>query len=83
MSRMVREQARRELLSNAAAQARRAAELAQFEYNEGLTDFQAVLDSERALALLEDDLAVASTAIARQFIVIQKALGDTASPPPS
>jgi NodT family efflux transporter outer membrane factor (OMF) lipoprotein len=83
MSRMVREQARRELLSKAAAQARRAAELAQFEYNEGLTDFQAVLDSERALALLEDDLAVANTAIARQFIVIQKALGDTASPPPS
>jgi hypothetical protein len=83
MSRLVREQARRQLLSSAAAQARRAAELAQFEYNEGLTDFQAVLDSERALALLEDDLAVANTAIAKQFIMIQKALGDTASPPPS
>lgn len=83
MSRLVREQARRELLSSAAVQARRAAELAQFEYNEGLSDFQAVLDSERALALLEDDLAVANTAIAKQFIMIQKALGDTASLPTS
>ena len=76
MSRFVREQARRESLVSASAQARRATELAHIEYKEGLTDFQAVIDSERTLASLEDDLAVASASIAKQFIVIQKALGD-------
>ena len=79
MTRLVREQARRESLARAANQARRAVELAQFEYNEGLSDFQAVLDSQRALALLEDDLTLASAAIAKHFIAVQKALGDTST----
>ncbi|MGH8019171.1 MAG: efflux transporter outer membrane subunit [Opitutaceae bacterium] len=77
MTAFVREQSRRSSLQEAATQARRAVELAQFEYNEGLSDFQAVLDSERALAQLEDDLAQTGAAITIQYIVLQKALGDS------
>jgi NodT family efflux transporter outer membrane factor (OMF) lipoprotein len=75
MTGFVRGQSRRESLLEAAAQARRAVELAQFEYNEGLSDFQAVLDSQRALAQLDDELAQTDAGIATQFIALQKALG--------
>ena len=62
----MREQARRGSLREAATQARRAVELAQTQYREGLSDFQSVLDSERALAELEDELAQSDAAIATQ-----------------
>lgn len=75
MTGVVRGQARRDFLLKAAAQARRAVELAQFEYREGASDFQIVLDSERALAQLEDELAQADAGIATQFIALQKAIG--------
>lgn len=75
MTGFLRGQSRRESLLEAAAQARHAVELAQFEYNEGLSDFQAVLDSQRALALLDDELAQTDAGIATQFIALQKALG--------
>jgi NodT family efflux transporter outer membrane factor (OMF) lipoprotein len=75
MTAFVREQARRRSLAEAAAQARRSVELANTEYGEGLTDFQAVLDSERALAALEDDLARSDAAIAANLIALYKALG--------
>ncbi len=76
MTAFVRKQVRRDALREAATQARRAVELAQFEYNEGLSDFQAVLDSERALAQLEDELVQTDAAITTHYIVLQKALGD-------
>jgi outer membrane protein TolC len=75
MSNFVREQTRRRDLLDAAVQARRAVELAQLEYKEGQSDFQAVLDSERALAQLEDELAQTDAAITTQFIALHKALG--------
>lgn len=75
MTAFVREQLRRRDLLEAAREARRAVELAQLEYREGQTDFQAVLDSERGLALLEDELARADAAIAAHFIALHKALG--------
>jgi NodT family efflux transporter outer membrane factor (OMF) lipoprotein len=75
MTGFLRGQSRRESLLEAAAQARHAVELAQFEYNEGLSDFQAVLDSQRALATLDDELAQTDAGIATQFIALQKALG--------
>jgi NodT family efflux transporter outer membrane factor (OMF) lipoprotein len=75
MTAFLREQARRRDLLDAAVQARRAVELAQLEYKEGQSDFQAVLDSERALAQLEDELAQADAAIATQFVALHKALG--------
>lgn len=84
MTSFVREQDRRASLERAAEHARRAVELAQTQYREGLTDFQAVLDSLRIVAGLEDELAVSDAAITTHFIALYKALGggfDASSPP--
>jgi multidrug efflux system outer membrane protein len=75
MDGFVREQARRDALARAAAEARRAVGLAQTQYREGLTDFQAVLDSERIVATIEDDLASSDAAVATRAIAVFKALG--------
>lgn len=75
MTGFVRGQVRRSALLEAAHQARRAVELARFEYEAGQSDFQVVLDSERALAQLEDELAQADSLIAIQYIALHKALG--------
>lgn len=75
MTAFVREQVRRGSLAEAAAQARLSVELARTQYEEGLTDFQTVLDSERALAVLEDELAQSEAAIATDFVALYKALG--------
>jgi NodT family efflux transporter outer membrane factor (OMF) lipoprotein len=74
MTRFVREQARRAALERAAAEARRAVELARTQYREGLSDFQAVLDSQRIVAALEDDLAVSDAAVVANLVALQKAL---------
>ena len=75
MTAFVREQARRRSLLEAAGQARRAVELAQRQYGEGLSDFQVVLDSERTLADLEDGLAQSDAAVATSLVALYKALG--------
>lgn len=75
MTRFVREEARRAALDRAAAQARRAVELARTQYGEGLSDFQAVLDSQRIVASLEDDLAVSDAAVSANVVALHKALG--------
>ncbi|MBL9076181.1 MAG: efflux transporter outer membrane subunit [Planctomycetes bacterium] len=75
MTAFVREQARRAALAAAATEARRAVELAQTQYREGLSDFQSVLDSERSAALIEDDLAASEAAVAIDLIALYKALG--------
>lgn len=69
------EQERRASLELAAGHARRAVELAQTQYREGLTDFQAVVDSQRIVAGLEDDLAASDAAVATHLIALYKALG--------
>ncbi|MFN0057619.1 MAG: efflux transporter outer membrane subunit [Planctomycetota bacterium] len=75
MTSFVREQERRRSLVEAANQSRRAAELARTQYREGLSDFQIVLDSERARAVIEDELAQSDAAIAMNLVVLYKALG--------
>ena len=75
MTSFAREHARRDALTAAAGQARLAVELAKSQYEEGLSDFQAVLDSERALADLEDDLARSDSTITTDLIRLYKALG--------
>jgi NodT family efflux transporter outer membrane factor (OMF) lipoprotein len=75
MTSFVREQSRRESLIAAAEQARRAVELARTQYDEGPTDFQIVLISERALADLEDELALSEAAITGSAVRLYKALG--------
>ncbi len=69
------EQERRSALDSAAAQARRAVELAQTQYREGLSDFQAVVDSQRVVAGLEDELAQSDAAVTGFAIALYKALG--------
>jgi outer membrane protein TolC len=75
MTAFVREQTRRASLAEAVAQQRHAVELSQTQYREGLSDFQAVLDTERALALLEDELAQSDAAITTNLVILYKALG--------
>jgi NodT family efflux transporter outer membrane factor (OMF) lipoprotein len=69
------EQARLRSLSEAVLQAGAAVELARTQYTEGLSDFQAVLVAERALADLEDELARSEATAATTFVALQKALG--------
>lgn len=75
LTRVVREQSRAAALERAATQARRAVELAQTQYREGISDFQAVLDSERVVAGLEDELAISNAAITTNLIALYKAMG--------
>lgn len=75
MTQFVREQQRRTALARAAAEAKRAVDLAQTQYREGLSDFQAVLDSERIAATIDDDLATSDAAVATDLIALCKALG--------
>jgi outer membrane protein TolC len=75
MTAFVREGVRRRSLLEAATQARRAVELAQTQYREGVSDFQVVLDSQRALTVLEDELAQSDAAVTTDLVVLFKALG--------
>ena len=75
MTGFVREQARRQSLASAVVHARRAVELAETQYRAGLSDFQPVLDSQRELADLEDELALSMAATATDVVALYKALG--------
>src|SRR5690606_24722977 len=75
MTAFVREQARRAALLAAQTQARRSVELARAQYRDGLSDFQPVLDSERTLAELEDEVAQSEAAIANSLVRLYRALG--------
>jgi len=85
MTSFVREQERRDSLQRAATEARRAVELTRTQYSEGLSDFQSVLVSERAVTNLEDDLVASDATVATELVTLYKALGgawETAPAPP-
>jgi NodT family efflux transporter outer membrane factor (OMF) lipoprotein len=71
----VREQERRDSLQRAATEARRAVEMTRTQYSEGLSDFQNVLVSERAVTNLEDDLVASDATVATELVTLYKALG--------
>jgi NodT family efflux transporter outer membrane factor (OMF) lipoprotein len=71
----VREQERRDALDRAVEAARRAAELSRDQYKKGLTDFNNVLDSERTVLQLEDDLATSRGRVTANLAALYKALG--------
>jgi outer membrane protein TolC len=75
MTSFVREQARRDSLVQGTAHIRDAVGLAQTEYREGLVDFQVVVDSERALADAEDEVARSEATISTSLVRLYKALG--------
>jgi NodT family efflux transporter outer membrane factor (OMF) lipoprotein len=70
-----KEQERRQALSDATDAGRMAAELAQQEYQAGLTDFSATLDAERSLLSFEDQLAQSEGTVTSNLIRLYKALG--------
>ena len=69
------EQARRDALAMAAAQNRRALNLANQRYRQGLSDFLEVLTAQRSLLAAEQSLAESTTNISTDFVQLYKALG--------
>jgi outer membrane protein TolC len=69
------EQMRLESLSTAADAARRAYELADAQYQAGLVNFINVLEAQRSLQALQDDLAAGYGALASHLVRLYKALG--------
>jgi len=69
------ERTRRDSLATAAGAARTAADLARDQYASGLIDFQQVLDAQRTLYALEDQLTQSRGAVTTDVIQLYKALG--------
>jgi outer membrane protein TolC len=69
------EQQRRQSLTLAADAARNALEVAQDQYNNGLRDFNNVLDAQRSLLLYQEQLALSEGAISANLVRLYKALG--------
>lgn len=70
-----KEQNRRSYLQAATEAAQRAVTLAREQYESGLLDFQTVLDAQRSLLVLQDQLALSDGAVASNLIQLYKALG--------
>lgn len=68
-------QLRFQSLQEAATSSNRSVELASILYDRGLEDFLTVLDAERSLAQLEDQLIVSETDTTVQLVALFKALG--------
>ena len=69
------EQFRRERLLEAADAAQQAQDLAQDQYKVGLVDFITVLEAQRSLLSLQDQLAVSDGAVTSDLVQLYKALG--------
>lgn len=66
---------RRDSLARAVQADQRALDLANDLWTRGLTDFLNVLDTQRALYLLQDQLAASDTAVTTSLIALYKSLG--------
>ncbi len=71
----VNEQDKRRTLEEAADAAQRAAELALYEYEAGLTDFSNVLEAQRSLLSFQNQLAESNGTVTSNLIRLYKALG--------
>jgi NodT family efflux transporter outer membrane factor (OMF) lipoprotein len=69
------EQDRRQALQDGSSAAERAVALAQAQYGAGLVDFEIVLDSQRSLYVLQEQLAVSEREVTSNLIRLYKALG--------
>ncbi|MEE4254156.1 MAG: efflux transporter outer membrane subunit [Desulfuromusa sp.] len=69
------EQQRRDSVARASVAAERAAELAEDQYLAGLVSFNNVLDAQRSLLILRDELSRSNGNIVANLIRIYKALG--------
>lgn len=75
MTAYAREQDRRAALRMAEASALSAAALARDEYAAGLVDFQSVIDTQRSLLTLQDQLVTSDAQVAGNLVRLFKALG--------
>jgi outer membrane protein TolC len=71
----VEEQRRREALRDATRAAERAVALAQAQYGAGMVDFRSVLDAQRSLLSLQDQLAQSEGTVTSNVVRLYKALG--------
>lgn len=69
------EQQRRASLRQAVTAARTAETLASDQYRNGLTDFNNVLDAQRSLLVLQEQLAISEGAVSQNAVRLYKALG--------
>ncbi len=67
-------------LNEQAEASRRAAELAEIQYREGVADFLTLLDTQRTQLEAEDAVAQAQTAVNVDVVAIYKALGGVGQP---
>jgi outer membrane protein TolC len=63
------------LLADAVKAAKRSLEIADRQYNEGLVDFQRVLDSQRTLFSEQDQLVASRGSQSQRLVAIYKAMG--------
>ena len=63
------------LLAEAVTAAKRSLEIADRQYNEGLVDFQRVLDSQRTLFAEQDQLVASRGSQSQSLVAIYKAMG--------
>jgi outer membrane protein, multidrug efflux system len=66
---------RKQSLEDSVAASLRSVDLVQSLYKSGLTDFQNVLDTERALFLQQDNLAISNGLLLQDLVLIYKAFG--------
>ena len=71
----LREQERYAYLNQTVASYRRAVQVAQTRYEQGTTDFQRVLDSQRSLLTYQNQLVQSEANVANYVILLYKALG--------
>src|SRR6185312_1455637 len=69
------EQSRRDELMRAVAQNRRALGLAQSRYQQGVSDFLTVLDTQRSPLQTEQQLVLSTTNVSADLVALYKALG--------
>jgi NodT family efflux transporter outer membrane factor (OMF) lipoprotein len=69
------EQDRLRALEGGAGAAQRAVDLAQAQYGAGIVDFEVVLDSQRSLYVLQEQVAVSERDVTGNLIRLYKALG--------
>jgi multidrug efflux system outer membrane protein len=73
-------QAQLKSLSEQAQASRRAADIAEIQYREGVADFLVLLDAQRTQLDAEDSVAQAETAVNVSVVAIYKALGGVGQP---
>lgn len=83
INRFLREHERVVFLEQGVAAAQDSVELARSQYQNGSVDFLRLVDSERALVRLQDELAASRGQIALKLVAIYKALGGGWQTPPA